>query len=107
MATNLTTQVRGIAKVVTAVADEILNQKIMHPGEGRVVYPDTINSIIDMLQRFFREQATDVAREVGTKGKPGGQAEVPGSPGTGSVDRECERGTAREPDRRGAEHRGR
>ncbi|HEU5279455.1 MAG TPA: HAMP domain-containing protein [Gaiellaceae bacterium] len=82
MATNLTTQVRGIAKVVTAVADGNLNQKFTIEAKGEVAaLADTINSMIDTL-RVFAEQVTTVARQVGTEGKLGGQAEVPGVSGT-------------------------
>ena len=82
MATNLTTQVRGIAKVVTAVADGDLNQKFTIEAKGEVAaLADTINSMIDTL-RVFAEQVTTVARQVGTEGKLGGQAEVPGVAGT-------------------------
>jgi HAMP domain-containing protein/CheY-like chemotaxis protein/GAF domain-containing protein len=82
MATNLTTQVRGIAKVVTAVADGNLNQKFTIEAKGEVAaLADTINSMIDTL-RVFAEQVTTVARQVGTEGKLGGQAEVPGVAGT-------------------------
>src|SRR5205085_809022 len=82
MATNLTTQVRGIAKVVTAVASGNLNQKFTIEAKGEVAaLADTINSMIDTL-RVFAEQVTSVAREVGTEGKLGGQAEVAGVAGT-------------------------
>ena len=82
MATNLTTQVRGIAKVVTAVADGNLNQKFTIEAKGEVAaLADTINSMIDTL-RVFAEQVTIVARQVGTEGELGGQAEVPGVAGT-------------------------
>jgi HAMP domain-containing protein/CheY-like chemotaxis protein/GAF domain-containing protein len=82
MATNLTTQVRGIAKVVTAVAEGNLNQKFTIEAKGEVAaLADTINSMIDTL-RVFAEQVTTVARQVGTEGKLGGQAEVPGVSGT-------------------------
>src|SRR5207253_956209 len=82
MATNRTTQVRGIAKVVTAVADGNLNQKFTIEAKGEVAaLADTINSMIDTL-RVFAEQVTTVARQVGTEGKLGGQAEVPGVAGT-------------------------
>src|SRR5438034_4648459 len=82
MATNLTTQVRGIAKVVTAGADGNLNQKFTIEAKGEVAaLADTINSMIDTL-RVFAEQVTTVARQVGTEGKLGGQAEVPGVAGT-------------------------
>jgi HAMP domain-containing protein/CheY-like chemotaxis protein/GAF domain-containing protein len=82
MATNLTSQVRGIARVVTAVATGDLNQKFTIEAKGEVAaLADTINSMIDTL-RVFAEQVTTVARQVGTDGKLGGQAEVPGVAGT-------------------------
>ncbi len=82
MASNLTSQVRGIAKVVTAVATGDLNQKFVVEAKGEVAaLADTINSMIDTL-RVFAEQVTSVAREVGTEGILGGQAEVPGVAGT-------------------------
>src|SRR5207237_156750 len=75
MATNLTTQVRGIARVVTAVADGNLNQKFTVEAKGEVAaLADTINSMIDTL-RVFAAEVTRVAKEVGTAGKLGGQAE--------------------------------
>src|SRR2546425_211189 len=82
MATNLTTQVRGIARVVTAVADGNLNQKFTIEAKGEVAaLADTINSMIDTL-RLFAAEVTRVAKEVGTEGKLGGQAEVEGVSGT-------------------------
>src|SRR5207244_5053212 len=82
MATNLTTQVRGIARVVTAVATGDLAQKFTIEAKGEVAaLADTINSMIDTL-RVFAEQVTGVAREVGTEGILGGQADVPGVAGT-------------------------
>jgi HAMP domain-containing protein/signal transduction histidine kinase/CheY-like chemotaxis protein len=82
MASNLTTQVRGIAKVVTAVADGDLRQKLDLEAKGEVAaLVDTINSMTDTLQTFA-QQVTTVAREVGTEGKLGGQADVPGVAGT-------------------------
>jgi HAMP domain-containing protein/CheY-like chemotaxis protein len=82
MATNLTSQVRGIARVVSAVASGDLNQKFTIEAKGEVAaLADTINSMIDTL-RVFAEQVTNVARQVGTEGKLGGQAEVPGVAGT-------------------------
>src|SRR3954469_24232480 len=82
MASNLTDQVRGIADVTTAVADGDLSQKITVEAKGEVAaLADTINSMVDTL-RVFAEQVTTVAREVGTDGKLGGQAEVPGAAGT-------------------------
>jgi HAMP domain-containing protein/signal transduction histidine kinase/DNA-binding response OmpR family regulator len=82
MASNLTGQVRGIAKVVTAVAHGDLNQKFTIEAQGEVAaLADTINSMIDTL-RVFAAEVTRVAREVGTEGKLGGQAEVEGVSGT-------------------------
>jgi HAMP domain-containing protein/signal transduction histidine kinase/CheY-like chemotaxis protein len=82
MAVNLTDQVRGIAQVATAVAKGDLSQKITVEAKGEVAaLADTINSMTDTLS-VFAEQVTGVAREVGTEGKLGGQAEVPGVAGT-------------------------
>jgi HAMP domain-containing protein/CheY-like chemotaxis protein/signal transduction histidine kinase len=82
MASNLTTQVRNIAQVTTAVARGDLSQKITVDAKGEVAaLADTINGMTDSL-RIFAEQVTTVAREVGTEGKLGGQAEVPDVAGT-------------------------
>ncbi len=82
MASNLTTQVRGIVKVVTAVANGDLNQKFVLEAKGEVAaLAETINSMTDTL-RTFSDQVTTVAREVGIEGKLGGQAKVPGAAGT-------------------------
>jgi signal transduction histidine kinase/DNA-binding response OmpR family regulator/HAMP domain-containing protein len=82
MAGNLTGQVRGIAKVVTAVANGDLKQKLTVEAKGEIAaLADTINSMIDTLA-IFAEQVTSVAREVGVEGKLGGQAKVPGASGT-------------------------
>ena len=82
MAGNLTTQVRGIAKVVTAVANGDLKQTLVIDAKGEVAeLTDTINGMIDTLS-IFAQQVTTVAREVGTEGKLGGQADVPGVAGT-------------------------
>jgi signal transduction histidine kinase/HAMP domain-containing protein/CheY-like chemotaxis protein len=82
MANNLTDQVRNIAYVATAVAQGDLSQKITVEAKGEVAaLADTINSMTDTL-RVFAEQVTSVAREVGTEGVLGGQAEVPGVAGT-------------------------
>ncbi|HEX6500424.1 MAG TPA: HAMP domain-containing protein [Micromonosporaceae bacterium] len=82
MAANLTNQVRSISQVTTAVARGDLSQKITVSAKGEVAeLADTINSLTDTL-RVFAEQVTRVAREVGTEGKLGGQAEVPGVSGT-------------------------
>src|SRR5690606_14791078 len=82
MAANLTSQVRGIVKVVTAVANGDLNQKFVAEAKGEIAaLADTINGMTDTL-RVFAEQVTTVAREVGIDGKLGGQAKVPGAAGT-------------------------
>ncbi len=82
MAGNLTSQVRGIARVVTAVADGDLQQKLTVEAKGEIAaLTNTINSMIDTLATFA-DQVTTVAREVGVEGKLGGQAKVPGAAGT-------------------------
>ena len=82
MADNLTAQVRGIVKVVTAVADGDLQQKLTVEAKGEVAaLADTINNMTDTLATFA-EQVTTVAREVGVEGRLGGQANVPGAAGT-------------------------
>src|SRR5206468_11004868 len=82
MASNLTDQVRQIAAVTTAVAEGDLSQKVTVEAKGEVAaLAETINSMTDTL-RLFAEQVTGVAREVGTLGVLGGQAEVPGVSGT-------------------------
>ncbi len=82
MAGNLTNQVRGIAKVVTAVANGDLRQKLLLAAKGEIAeLADTINSMTDTLATFA-DQVTTVAREVGVEGKLGGQANVPGAAGT-------------------------
>jgi len=81
MAANLTTQVRGIAKVVTAVANGDLKRKLVLETKGEIAeLADTINAMIDTLATFA-DQVTTVAREVGIEGKLGGQARVPGAAG--------------------------
>ena len=82
MAANLTNQVRGIVKVVTAVANGDLQQKLMVESKGEVAaLAGTINSVTDTLA-IFADQVTTVAREVGVEGRLGGQANVPGAAGT-------------------------
>jgi len=82
MAENLTGQVRNIALVTTAVAQGDLTQKIEVDARGEILLlKDTINTMVDQL-RSFAEQVTRVAREVGTEGRLGGQAVVPGVAGT-------------------------
>ena len=83
MASNLTTQVRGIVKVVTAVANGDLTQKLVGvEAKGEIAaLADTINDMCDTLGTFA-DQVSTVAREVGIEGKLGGQAKVPGAVGT-------------------------
>ena len=82
MAGNLTNQVRGIARVVTAVANGDLKRKLAVDAKGEIAaLADTINGMIDTLATFA-DQVTTVAREVGVEGKLGGQASVPGAAGT-------------------------
>ncbi len=82
MASNLTGQVRGIAKVVTSVAKGNLKQKLSINALGELAQlTDTINEMIDTLA-VFADQVTNVAREVGVEGRLGGQASVPGASGT-------------------------
>ncbi|KAH7364449.1 two-component histidine kinase [Rhexocercosporidium sp. MPI-PUGE-AT-0058] len=82
MANNLTTQVRDIAMVTTAVAKGDLTQKVKAECKGEIMQlKETINSMVDQLQQFARE-VTKIAREVGTEGKLGGQATVHDVEGT-------------------------
>jgi HAMP domain-containing protein/CheY-like chemotaxis protein/signal transduction histidine kinase len=82
MAANLTEQVRGIVKVVTAVANGELTKKLTVQAKGEVAaLADTINNMTDTLATFA-DQVTTVAREVGVEGRLGGQANVPGAAGT-------------------------
>src|SRR5919205_1131062 len=82
MASNLTDQVRNISHVTTAVANGDLSQKITVAAKGEVAeLATTINEMTDTLA-IFADQVTGVAREVGTDGKLGGQAEVPNVAGT-------------------------
>jgi HAMP domain-containing protein/CheY-like chemotaxis protein/signal transduction histidine kinase len=82
MADNLTNQVRGIARVVTDVANGNLRRKLVLEAKGEIEQlAETINGMIDTLATFA-EQVTTVAREVGIEGKLGGQASVPGAAGT-------------------------
>ena len=82
LAANLTTQVRNIAEVTTAVARGDLSRKITVNVKGEILeLKNTINTMVDQLNAFASE-VTRVAREVGTEGKLGGQAEVPGVAGT-------------------------
>src|SRR6059036_2848313 len=82
MASNLTTQVRNIAEVTTAVASGDLTRKITVEASGEVAaLADTINTMVDQLSSFA-DEVTRVAREVGTEGQLGGQAQVQGVSGT-------------------------
>ncbi|WP_018657011.1 HAMP domain-containing protein [Actinomadura flavalba] len=81
MANNLTTQVRGIAQVTTAVAQGDLGKKISVDAQGEILQlKDTINTMVDTLSAFA-DEVSRVAREVGTEGRLGGQAIVPGAGG--------------------------
>ncbi|MFC8342451.1 HAMP domain-containing protein [Streptomyces sp. NPDC057280] len=78
MAGNLTTQVRDIAQVATAVAKGDLSQKIDVPARGEILQlKETVNTMVDQLSAFA-DEVTRVAREVGSEGRLGGQAQVPG-----------------------------
>src|SRR3989449_5171646 len=82
MASNLTSQVRNIAEVTTAVANGDLSKKITVDVKGEILQlKDTMNTMVDQL-RSFGSEVTRVAREVGTEGKLGGQAQVRGVAGT-------------------------
>ncbi|HEX4008322.1 MAG TPA: HAMP domain-containing protein, partial [Acidobacteriaceae bacterium] len=82
MASNLTGQVRNIAEVATAIANGDLSRKITVDVRGEILQlKETLNTMVDQLNRFAGE-VTRVAREVGTEGKLGGQANVPGVAGT-------------------------
>src|SRR5574340_413636 len=82
MASNLTGQVRNIAEVATAIANGDLSKKITVDAKGEILdLKNTINIMVDQLNSFASE-VTRVAREVGTEGKLGGQAEVRGVGGT-------------------------
>src|SRR5207237_539433 len=81
MAANLTNQVRNVALVTTAVANGDVSQKISGEVRGEILeLKNTINTMVDQLNAFASE-VTRVAREVGTEGKLGGQAKVPGAGG--------------------------
>src|SRR3989442_1046724 len=82
MASNLTSQVRNIAQVATAVAKGDLSQKITVDAQGEILaLKSTVNTMVDQLSSFA-DEVTRVAREVGTEGKLGGQAQVRGVAGT-------------------------
>src|SRR5581483_1087817 len=82
MASNLTVQLRDVSKVATAIADGDLRQKITVDVRGEILQiKNVINTMVDQLSSFASE-VTRVAREVGTEGKLGGQADVKGVAGT-------------------------
>src|ERR687895_589473 len=82
MASNLTSQVRNIAQVTTAVAEGDLTQQVTVDVKGEILeLKETVNTMVDQLSSFA-DEVTRVAREVGTEGKLGGQAEVEGVSGT-------------------------
>jgi len=82
MASNLTSQVRNIALVTTAVANGDLSQKITVEARGEILeLKNTVNTMVEKL-RVFADEVTRVAKEVGTEGKLGGQADAPGVAGT-------------------------
>ena len=105
MAANLTDQVRGIVKVVTAVANGDLRQKLTVEAKGEIAaLAETINNMTDTLATFA-EQVTSVAREVGVEGRLGGQANVPGAAGTWRDLTDNVNLLAGEPHHPGARHR--
>ena len=105
MAGNLTAQVRNIADVTKAVAKGDLSKKITVDVKGEILeLKNTINTMVDQLSSFAAE-VTRVAREVGTEGKLGGQAEVPGVSGTWKDLTDNVNSMAAQPDDAGARHR--
>ena len=105
MAGNLTSQVRNIAEVTTAVANGDLSKKITVDVRGEILeLKNTINTMVDQLNSFASE-VTRVAREVGTEGQLGGQAEVRGVAGTWKDLTESVNFMAVEPDQPGTKHR--
>ena len=105
MASNLTGQVRNIAEVATAVARGDLSRKITVDVKGEILeLKDTLNTMVDQLNAFAGE-VTRVAREVGTDGKLGGQAQVPGVAGTWKDLTDSRELNGLEPHRSGPQHR--
>ena len=105
MASNLTDQVRNIAEVTTAVAKGDLTQKITVDARGEILeLKNTLNTMVDQLSTFA-DEVTRVAREVGTEGRLGGQAEVEGVSGTWRGLTENVNQMAEQPDEPGAQHR--
>ncbi len=106
MASNLTNQVRNIAGVTTAVAKGDLTTKITVDARGEILeLKNTINTMVDQLSSFAAE-VTRVAREVGTEGKLGGQAEVKGVAGVWKDLTDSVNSHGRQPDQPGSQHRG-
>ena len=104
MASNLTGQVRNIADVTTAVANGDLSKKITVDVKGEILeLKNTINTMVDQLNSFASE-VTRVAREVGTEGKLGGQADVRGVAGTWKDLTDNVNSMASQPDRSGARY---
>ena len=107
MALNLTAQVRNIADVTTAVAKGDLSKKITVDVKGEFLeLKNTINTMVDQL-RSFGSEVTRVAREVGTEGKLGGQAQVEGRVGHLEGPDRLRELHGEQPDLAGAQHRGR
>ena len=107
MASNLTSQVRNIADVTTAVARGDLSRKITVDVKGEILeVKNTVNTMVDQLSSFAAE-VTRVAREVGTEGRLGGQADVQGVAGTWKDLTDSRELDGEQPDRAGAQHRGR
>ena len=105
LAGNLTNQVRNIADVTTAVAKGDLSQKITVEARGEILeLKNTINTMVDQLGAFASE-VTRVASEVGTEGKLGGQAQVPGVAGTWKDLTDNVNVHGQQPHRPGAKHR--
>ena len=105
MASNLTAQVRNIADVTTAVATGDLSKKITVDVKGEILeLKNTINTMVDQL-RSFASEVTRVAREVGTDGRLGGQADVQGVAGTWKDLTDSVNFDGEQPDRPGAQHR--
>ena len=105
MAGNLTGQVRNIAEVTTAVANGDLSKKITVDVKGEILeLKNTINTMVDQL-RSFASEVTRVAREVGTEGKLGGQADVEGVSGTWKDLTDSVNSMAGRTSRPGAQHR--
>ena len=105
MADNLTSQVRNIAQVATAVAEGDLGKKIAVEAEGEILeLKSTINTMVDQLSAFA-DEVTRVAREVGTEGNLGGQAQVRGVSGVWKDLTDNVNFMALEPDLAGPQHR--